>query len=256
MRKVEMKRVMDIKKIGIKNLIGILAIVGGGLYWGISSYMDSRPEWWDLEKDDPCREIRKANDQIGLLTVSEIVTKDVIYLKKDVSKWKSYMTWENAGKVVLRSTGIGSMMLLAGCSGLEYEMDPGTGVVWGHQGVIEYVIDLSRAEVKLEDGISAKQRPRVRVTVPEPCVDPESVRLNLETFEPILKNRQFQDGDATMKKMEDIAKKGFVGGLKEIAGRDEYLRDARVAARTALTAIYTSAAKGAEVEVTFEKKGE
>lgn len=252
---------MNKQGICIKNLIGILAIGGGLLYWGISSYMDSRPEWWDLEKDDPCREIRKANDHIGLLTVSEIVTRDVIYLKRDMNWWQHHVTLGNVGKFFLRNTVLplstaGWALMYADPEFLRYEMDPGTGVVWGHQGVIEYVIDLSHAEVKLEDGISAKQRPRVRVTVPEPCVDPESVRLNLETFEPILKNRQYQDGDETMKKMEDIAKKGFVGGLKEIAGRDEYLRDARVAARTALTAIYTSAAKGAEVEVTFEKKGE
>jgi hypothetical protein len=247
---------MNKQGIGVKNLIGTLAIGGGLLYWGISSYMDLRPEWWDLEKDDPCREIRKANDLIGLLTVSEIVTRDVIYLKRDMNWWQRHMSLANAGKFVLRSTSIGQMMLLAGCDGLKYEMDPGTGVVWGHQGVLEYVIDLSRAEVKLEGGISAKQRPRVRVTVPEPFVDPNSKCLNKGTFAPILKNKLFQDGDETMTKMEDIAKKGFVGGLKEIAGRDEYLRDARVAARTALTAIYTSAAKGAEVEVTFEKKGE
>lgn len=245
---------MAIKKIGIKNLIGILAIGGGLAYWGVSSYMDSRPEWWDLEKDDPCREIRKANDYIGLLTVSEIVTKDVIYLKQDVSSWTSWLTWKNAGRVVLRNTGVGDMMRWAGCGGLEYEMDPGTGVVWGHQGVIEYVIDLSRAEVKLENGISAKQRPRVKVTVPEPYVDPESVRLNLETFTPILKNKAFQDGDETMVKMERIAKAGFVGGLEEIANNAGYFQDARAAAKTALTAIYTSAAKGAEVEVMFKSK--
>ena len=55
-----------------------------------------------------------------------------------------------------------------------------------------------------------------------------------------------------MVKMERIAKAGFVGGLKEIAGNSGYLQDARAAAKTALTAIYTSAAKGAEVEVVFK----
>ena len=243
---------MDIKKTGVKNLIGILAIGGGLVYWGISSYMDSRPEWWDLKKDDPCREIRKANDHIGRLTVSEIVTKDVIYLKQDISKWKGYLTWENVGKFALKNAMFGPAMMVPNLAWMNYKMDPGPGVVWGHQGVIEYVIDLSRAEVKLEDGISAKKRPHVKVTVPEPCVDPDSMRLNLETFAPILKNKQFQDGDETMVKMERIAKAGFVGGLKEIAGNSGYLQDARAAAKTALTAIYTSAAKGAEVEVVFK----
>ncbi len=69
---------------------------------------------------------------------------------------------------------------------------------------------------------------------------------------PILKNKQFQDGDKTMEKMENIAKIGFVDGLKEIAGKPGYLEDARKTAKQALTAIYTSVAKGAEVEVLFK----
>ncbi|MBQ9739433.1 MAG: DUF4230 domain-containing protein [Kiritimatiellae bacterium] len=248
---------MDIKKIGVKNLIGILAIGGGLAYLGISLYMDSRPEWWDMGKSDPCRDIRKANDHIRLLTVSEIVTKDVIYLKQDMNWWQRHVTLGNAGKffmrnVMLSANMFGQALMMADPEFLKYKMDPGTGVVWGHQCVIEYVVDLSRADVKLKDGISAEQRPCVIVTVPAPSVDPGSVRLNLETFAPILKNKAFQDGDETMVKMERIAKKGFVDGLEKIADTPGYLQDARAAAKTALTAIYTSAAKGAEVEVQFK----
>ena len=195
---------MNKQRIGMKNLIGLLAIGGGLVYWGASVYLDSRQQWWNLDKEDPCLEIRKANDCIGLLAVSEIVTKDVIYLKQDISKWKRYLT--NVGKCALKTSMytcvLGWVAMAADPDFLSYEMDPGTGVVWGHQGVIEYVIDLSRAEVKLEDDASPKQRLHVRVTVPEPYVDPNSVGLNLETFMPILKNKQFQDGDETMKNME------------------------------------------------------
>ena len=134
---------------------------------------------------------------------------------------------------------------------LNYKMNSGTGVVWAHQGIIEYVVDLSQAQVEVEKGLSWKQRPLIQVKVPEPYVDPESLRLNLEKFGPILKNEMFSDGNETMKKMETIAKNGFVNGLHEIASTKEYMQDARVSAKKALMAIYTSVANGADVEVLF-----
>ena len=245
---------MDMHKIGIKNLIGLLAIAGGLAYWGVSTYLGSRPQWWNLEGKDPCQEIRKANDRIGLLTVNEIVTKDVIYLKQDASKFKSVL--KNVGKFygwVVCPIGMMTAAHFVDPSLINYEMDSGLGIVWGHQGVIEYVVDLSQAEVNLESNESRQERPRIKVTVPAPYVDPESVRLNLEAFGPLLKSKAFIDGDKTIGKMEQIAKTGFVMGLKEIADTEGYLQDARVSATAALSAIYASIADGAEVEVQFEE---
>lgn len=245
---------MGMRKIGIKNLIGLLAIVGGLVYWGVSTYLNSRSQWWNLENKDLCQEIRKAHDRIGLLTINEIVTKDVIYLKQDASMLTSVLI--NVGK--FSGWFVCPIVMLAATQFVdpslgEYEMDSGLGVVWGHQGVIEYVVDLSQAEVNLESNESRHDRPRIKVSVPAPYVDPESLRLNLESFGPLLKSKVFTDGDKTIGKMEQIAKTGFVMGLQEIAATKEYLQDARVSAKTALSAIYTSIAEEAEVEVQFKE---
>ena len=85
-----------------------------------------------------------------------------------------------------------------------------------------------------------------------------SVNLIPENFTTVLRTKKFKDGDDISIRMERLAKEGFKNALSDVAAMRDNERDARDAAKKALTALYRSAVKNAYVDIEFyplAKKG-
>lgn len=247
----------------VKNWLASAVIVGVVGYWGVTSYMESSAhglgalEW----RENVADEIRRTNTRIGKLTVLEVYTKDIIYLKHEGGfHWGAVGINCLVGAAASFSPIISGIALLGADRALsEYMMDPGNGVIYGHRGILEYVVDLTQAQVEVSADERGENRiARVRVLIPCPEVDPISVNLNLEEFRTLLRTKKFKDGDAVPVRMERLAKQGFVNALADVAAMRDNEREARDAAKKALTALYQSAAKNTRVDVEFcapAKKG-
>lgn len=239
----------------VKNLISLIVIVGVVGYWGVTSYKDGhvRVPGALVWRENVADEIRRTNTRIGKLTVLEVYTKDIIYLK-----YEGGFPWRAVGtKCLAETAALFCPIIYAASIGadkdiFEYMMDPGNGVIYGHRGILEYVVDLTQAQVEVSANEGGGNRiARVTVRVPCPKIDPMSVNLNLEEFKTLLRTKQFKDGDTVPVRMERLAKQGFVNALSDVAAMCDNEREARDAAKKALTALYQSAAKNACVDVEF-----
>ena len=200
--------------------------------------------------------IRRTNARIGRLTVLEVSTKDIIYLKYDGG-----FPWRTLGEMALDGVASAFWPIALAYPYVkhqtdmcQYFMDPGCGVVYGHHGLLEYVVDLTQAKVESKvEGEGGDRVMNITVRVPSPEIDPMTKNLNLEGFSVLLRTKQFKDGDAVVVRMESLAKKGFVGAIEEVAAMGDGRQDARDAAMKALTALYRSAVPNANVDVEFER---
>lgn len=240
----------------VRNLFSLIVIVGVAGYWGVTSYKDGHVRvpgalGW---RENVADEIRRTNTRIGKLTVLEVYTKDVIYLK-----YEGGFPWRAVGMKCLVEAAASFCPIIYAAASIgadkdifEYTMDPGNGVIYGHRGILEYVVDLTQAQVEVSANEGGGNRiVRVTVRVPRPKIDQMSVNLNLEEFKTLLRTKQFKDGDTVPVRMERLAKQGFVNALSDIATMCDNEREARDAAKKALTALYQSAAKNACVDVEF-----
>lgn len=239
----------------MKNWVSLLVIAGGILYWGVTSYLDSRLPSPFLEGEDANELIRRTNVRIGKLTVLEVSTKDIIYLK-----YTGGIHWSKIGRMAVESLAWHSSSILGLCLSFapkgdsgNYVMDPDNGIIYGHRGVLEYVVDLTQAKVTATVEGEGKDRvTRIVVRVPSPEIDPMTKKLNLDGFAVLLRTKQFKDGDPTANRMEKLAKQGFTNALEDIAAMKENERDARDSAMKALTALYRAALPDAHIDVQFD----
>ena len=236
----------------MKNWMSLLVIAGGIAYWGVTSYLDGRLPGAFREREDAGELIRRTNVRIGKLTVLEVSTKDIIYLK-----YTGGIQWGKIGQIAFGSLAWCSNPILGAYLSFgsqdEYFMDPGNGIIYGHRGVLEYVVDLTQAKVTATaEGKGDDRVTKILIKVPCPEIDPMTKKLNLNGFAVLLRTKLFKDGDSTAVRMEGLAKRGFTNALEKIAEMEENERDARDAAMKALTALYRAALPDAHIDVQFD----